>query len=331
MSFASRSHSLDSNKEQTSNLQSLIMFQSPHFQIDEDEERPPPIPQRHDVGSFHEANSFSEKSEASYKSAKVTGRARNSDKRRDPYVTPAGAVAVTGVDGPREDSTLASVDYEEAARPEQAIVDISAHVVDEDKEAQLVEEQVNQRLQEEHRKGILVQAVPERFCDRRVALILVMAILAILAIALGVTLSKESAGTPPVPVPSQEEIADIISRVSFDGGDAMGTTGTPQNQAFHWLANDTFQGYYTDEKLIQRYSLATLYYSTNGQYWTNNSGWLDDGDECDRWLQPVGAINCNENGTILDLGLGSNNLNGSIPPEIGLMTTLGKCKAYQKQ
>ena len=193
-----------------------------------------------------------------------------------------------------------------------------------DVEKQLVQEQVNISLQRERAKAQIAQVVPERCCDRRRTLVGVIALslLIILGIILGVTIPKDK-GPTPTPVPPLEEIIETLSLVSSDGGEALQTPGSAQHNALSWLANDTFQGYYTEEKLIQRYSLATLFFSTNGRNWYNNSMWLDEGDECDRWWQPTGGILCDTlNGSITSLGLGSNNLVGTIPPEIGLLKSL---------
>ena len=66
-------------------------------------------------------------------------------------------------------------------------------------------------------------------------------------------------------------------------------------------------------------ALAALYAATNGPEWTNKLNWLT-GDPC-----PSGAwfgITCT-NGLVTQLNLGENNLGGSLPTEIGLLTNLG--------
>jgi hypothetical protein len=201
---------------------------------------------------------------------------------------------------------------------------VTAELVDTDLEKQRVQEQVNIKLQRERAKAQIAEVVPERCCDRRRTLVgvIVLSLLTILGIILGVTITKDD-GPPPTPVPPIEKIIETLSLVSSDGGEALQTPGSAQHDALSWLANDTFQGYYTDEKLIQRYSLATLFFSTNGKNWFNKSMWLDEGDECDRWWQPTGGILCDSlNGSITSLELGSNNLVGTIPAEIGLLKSL---------
>lgn len=74
------------------------------------------------------------------------------------------------------------------------------------------------------------------------------------------------------------------------------------------------------ERIIQRYALAVLYYSTTSNIsdWTESFEFLGEQAECD-WS---GAILCNTNGTLIHLDLSQNNLVGTIPIELGLLATL---------
>lgn len=149
--------------------------------------------------------------------------------------------------------------------------------------------------------------------------------LALLAIILGVLLSQFlPEKVDPEPVPSIDVLIETLSELSSDGGEAMQVPGTPQNRALEWLANDTFEGYYSDGKFIQRYALATLYFATNGESWSNNSQWLDNEDECGRWFSFVASgLPCDPStGGVTKLWLEKNNLEGTLPKEIGLLTSL---------
>lgn len=200
---------------------------------------------------------------------------------------------------------------------------VTAELVDLDVERRRVSQQVELGIRRELENTPVAEVVEEKWYHRRrtVIILLVLAIFAILAIVLAVTLPQR--GPPPSPVPSRESIIEILAPVSPDGGEALQMPGSAQNEALNWLSNDTFQGYYTNNKLIQRYALATFYYGTNGDYWFNNSMWLDDGDECGRWEQTLGGLTCDPlTGDVTSLGLGKNNLTGALVPEIGLLTGL---------
>lgn len=208
--------------------------------------------------------------------------------------------------------------------------EITAELVDAEMEAQHMREEVERNLQSERAKAPVAELVHERFCHRRRAtIVVILALLAILGVVLGITLAPEKS-PPPAPVPPEHEIVELLSAVSADSGMALQTSGSPQNKAFLWIANDTFLGYRTNEKLIQRYALATLFFSTNGISWLNNSLWLDNDDECGRWWQRYGGISCkSKTGAVASLGLEENNLRGPIPAEIGLLTSLEQANMAQ--
>ncbi len=168
-----------------------------------------------------------------------------------------------------------------------------------------------------------------RSSSKRIIVIGVVIILVCVGVAVGVVFATrpkptiESTMTPSAaPTSLSRTTADLLSSVSSDEGAALETPDTPQNKAFNWLVENTNIDTYLDEKKIQRYSLATLYYSTNGDSWTVNTGWLGNGDECG-WSN--NHLRCT-NGSIMELTLSSNNLVGSVPAEIGLLSnSLGKC------
>jgi hypothetical protein len=131
-----------------------------------------------------------------------------------------------------------------------------------------------------------------------------------------------AAGTPAPNALVQ--LTELLTSVSFDNGTALTTAGTSQNKAFKWLLNNTSLDTYSDKRKIQRYALATLYYSTNGEKWHHNTKWLSDEEECD-WYNRADGSRCSNEGTILTtLHLWSNKLFGSVPDELMLLDSLGK-------
>mmetsp|Transcript_37352 Transcript_37352/g.90120 ORF Transcript_37352/g.90120 Transcript_37352/m.90120 type:complete len:460 (+) Transcript_37352:64-1443(+) len=64
----------------------------------------------------------------------------------------------------------------------------------------------------------------------------------------------------------RSQILDILGAISFS--DLFETTGTPQQQALDWIVDDDVSQLCPDDSsLIQRYTLALFYYSTNGDDW----------------------------------------------------------------
>ncbi|KAL3941800.1 MAG: hypothetical protein SGARI_000472 [Bacillariaceae sp.] len=94
---------------------------------------------------------------------------------------------------------------------------------------------------------------------------------------------------------------------------------SPQSLAASWLAADEEAETYNDQQLLQRYVLATLYYSTNGENWSQSSiSWnVEWTDECTWW-----GIECNSNGAVRILSLVEDNLTGVLPPEISMLSNL---------
>ncbi|CAB9512662.1 Leucine Rich Repeat [Seminavis robusta] len=112
---------------------------------------------------------------------------------------------------------------------------------------------------------------------------------------------------------------------------AMENPRSPQAKAYRWISSNINKSNNTQHlpvwRLKQRFALATFYYSTRGDYWVKNQGWLDwDTNECS-WEQLQllkGEAACADNGKLLSLRFGyannyANNLDGTIPPEIALL------------
>jgi hypothetical protein len=116
-------------------------------------------------------------------------------------------------------------------------------------------------------------------------------------------------------------LRSLISEKSFDGGAAANNTSTPQNKALNWLAGNTNLNTYSNETKIQRYALATLYYSTGGgETWGQTSSWLTNEDECGSWDRLWTVCS---NKVVTELAL-PDGLKGTIPDEIALLSDLGE-------
>jgi hypothetical protein len=145
------------------------------------------------------------------------------------------------------------------------------------------------------------------------------------------TFSPISTKSPLPAIPTQlptrfssgDSLLDLLILNSFDKGSALLTTGTPQQNAYLWLSNNTNLDSYSEEVKLARYALATFFYSTNGQTTWNpkfrNDGWITDAPECD-WAST--ANNQCTNGVYTSLTLDFVGASGQIPQELGLLTGL---------
>ncbi|GKY92919.1 hypothetical protein MPSEU_000260900 [Mayamaea pseudoterrestris] len=118
----------------------------------------------------------------------------------------------------------------------------------------------------------------------------------------------------------ERQLYALLAPLAADSGSSMASAGSPQNQALVWQAGALNFDSLSEAELTQRYALATLFYSTAGEQWTDSSQWLSDESECD-WFSRSNAP-CNGAGNLIDLSLGFNQVGGSLPPEIGLLTRL---------
>ena len=94
---------------------------------------------------------------------------------------------------------------------------------------------------------------------------------------------------------------------------------SPQSRAMKWiLEEDKFNVTLDSLNLVQRYTLAVFFYSLSGDKWRNKRGFLSESHECD-WE----SIDC-KNEYIEEIDLTQNQLKGSLPTEIGLLTRCEK-------
>ncbi|CAB9499031.1 Leucine Rich Repeat [Seminavis robusta] len=140
----------------------------------------------------------------------------------------------------------------------------------------------------------------------------------------------------------------VLSLFPLEAVDAISEyPQSPQSRAFEWLLEDSHNlPSYEDSRIKQKLALATLYFATNGDHWYTNTNWLNHSThECEWFLQPEFARKstksqfydsyltgdflepppdspCNSNGMYQHLWLDLNNLVGSLPEELYLLTSL---------
>lgn len=272
---------------------------------------------------------------------------------RPPRITTVpGAVAVPGPDASLV-AQGAEYDDQEYTVAETTVIDggivhpdapVSAEVVDIDEE--------NRRIQEEIDRGIAAQREREhakreaeiptaeilnekRLCSKGVKVLIAVGFIVVILAIIGVVFGVMPPGEPlqtqtnsPTASPTASPITsltELLSNMSSDGGTDLLTPSTPQNDALRWLAGNTHLDTYSDEKKIQRYALATFYYSTDGDNWTDKDGWLTDIDECVWYNEADDGQFCSSSGGVRELDFFHNNIAGTIPKEIGLLSnSLGK-------
>ena len=143
----------------------------------------------------------------------------------------------------------------------------------------------------------------------------------------------------------------ILALIPEDSVGAINNGNSPQSQAFQWLLADDINlpivSDLSEERLKQRFALATLYFATKGDGWVVNRNWLNYSvHECDWYVKPDfaerGSLSivtpsflagffpepdpipsaCGKHGLLQHLWLDQNNLDGTIPEELYLLTNL---------
>jgi len=135
---------------------------------------------------------------------------------------------------------------------------------------------------------------------------------------------RQSSKPTSSPTSLQHYYKNKIEKLLVDiSGESLQLEGSPQLKALQWILNDDFSINHSekDEVLIQRYALATIYYSTFGDGWVVNDSWLSDVSECE-WH----GITCNDD-YVIELKLDENQLEGSLPDEIGVLLSLESLNA----
>ncbi len=128
----------------------------------------------------------------------------------------------------------------------------------------------------------------------------------------------------PTPSPTRSRISllrEFLITVWPSLEDDFVGLSSPQYLALDWLANNVNYESFSDDRLIQRFALATLFYSTGGILWRRNDLWLSDEDEC-MWYSGSSQSQCDESGSYIRLELDLNDLSGTLPSEVALMTNL---------
>lgn len=117
----------------------------------------------------------------------------------------------------------------------------------------------------------------------------------------------------------------LLGAVQLSGVDALANTTSPQFQAVGWMSSvdqldiEDFGG----RKFAQRYALVVMYFSFQGEDWINQEQWLTPTvHECD-WSTGISCQIDETSNLLMVVGFDAtrNNLQGTIPFEIGLLTS----------
>lgn len=118
------------------------------------------------------------------------------------------------------------------------------------------------------------------------------------------------------------ELTDLrvrnITEVLFEiTGEMLSEQNSAQNKALTWITEeDSMNLTFSSPNLLQRYTLMVIYYSLAGDQWFEKDGFGSNAHECG-WF----GVTC-KNGILEIINLKHNNLQGSLPKEIGRLTRI---------
>lgn len=133
----------------------------------------------------------------------------------------------------------------------------------------------------------------------------------------------------------EDRLLALLEQEVTDAG-VLGDMAVPQGLATDWILNQDEAVICPDDpKFLQRWVLAVIYFSTGGDQWILCSANPDATDDCGNILPFLGAtrflsggsecewagISCID-GCVTEIEFEENNLVGTIPTEIGLLTDL---------
>ncbi|KAG7354040.1 two component regulator [Nitzschia inconspicua] len=125
----------------------------------------------------------------------------------------------------------------------------------------------------------------------------------------------------PTPSPAQE-LENLLTsawpplEALFNNPESV---SSPQVQAFDWMNSDANLDSYPDGQKLQRFAMATFFYSTGGSDWVENEGWLTEENEC-FWYSSSSRDACDDSGNLAYLDLNENGLSGSLPSELAMLS-----------
>ncbi|CAB9505749.1 Leucine Rich Repeat [Seminavis robusta] len=151
--------------------------------------------------------------------------------------------------------------------------------------------------------------------------------------------------------PSESPVNPLEKKIKYvlfkgDATLALGDADSHQSRAYQWLLQDSDHlPTYSDERIIQKFALASLYFATDGNGWEDNTNWLNHSiHECswfqkpsfsrkhvtslylpgylDGFLEPPPSTPCDADGLYQHIWLDQNNLVGFLPTEFFMLTTL---------
>jgi Leucine Rich Repeat len=171
----------------------------------------------------------------------------------------------------------------------------------------------------------------------KITTILIFLLCGILGVALYLTVLKKKTTAALTMSPSLSPSGitrDVLLKAQqLSGKEAISDETSPQYKAAYWISmNDTPKIGNINDVFTQRYAMIVLYYGLNGQDWTEKDNWLNPLlHECEWSTKITCSFQDSSTRLVTALTADRNNLLGSIPTEIELLTSLESLNVSSNQ
>jgi Leucine rich repeat len=146
--------------------------------------------------------------------------------------------------------------------------------------------------------------------------LLFVAMLGVIGLLIGLLLNSRKKQETTLEAFIRSELPDYSQEAIAADDDS------PQSKAVDFLAEDPQLDSYRAYRRLQRFALAVFYYDLKqSRAWRNSSLWLSVSSECD-WYSTRRNETCAPEDLLVALSLRDNQLSGTIPAEISLLTSL---------
>ena len=120
------------------------------------------------------------------------------------------------------------------------------------------------------------------------SLVAIIVILSVVLTGNGNGNTQKSAPSTSAPTPTPPPKTYVLDLPVYSMEAMQSNIHAPASLAYEWLEKDPNLDNYNQERRLQRYAMATLYYATRGANWTLPRYWLSyDTHECWWWQQPL--------------------------------------------
>ena len=136
------------------------------------------------------------------------------------------------------------------------------------------------------------------------------------------TTTRTSSPTSSQTEPIFEVVKSLLVAIDPTLEASLNDPSSDSYESLQWLSEDPSVLSYSESKIIQRFALALFFLSTDGNAWTRSDNWFTYTDECQWYTTSTGNQSCNPDGIFVNLELELNNIGGTLPDQISLLSSL---------